>query len=277
MAEIATNVLHNVGNALNSVVVSAGLIGTKIRESKGRGLGDAVALMNGHAADLGDFMTRDEKGKRLPTYLTKLVAVLATEKSATLQELESLTKGIDHIRDIVTTQQSYAGATSLIEPVQVSELIEDSLRMNAGSLLRRRVSLVKHWPDVPQVMLDKHLMLQILINLIANALQAMDSVTDRPHRLALRARTIDGSEGRRLQIQVEDNGEGITRDNLSRLFTHGFTTRKRGHGFGLHSCALAASAMAGELKVHSDGPDKGAIFTLDLPLKEVPMKVSANR
>ena len=170
MAEIATNVLHNVGNVLNSVNVSAGLISSRIRETKAKGLVDAMQLMNEHVADLGDFLTRDEKGKRLPGYLNKLVATLATERGVLVEELESLTKGVDHIRDIVATQQSYAGETSLVEPVQVGDLVEDSLRMNADAVARRNVAVVKEWANIPQVLLDKHLMLQILVNLIANAL-----------------------------------------------------------------------------------------------------------
>jgi two-component system, NtrC family, sensor kinase len=273
MAEIATNVLHNIGNALNSVVVSAGLIGTGLRESKVKGFADAVKLMNEHSADLSVFMAT-ERGKRLPGYLTKLAEILFAEKTATAHELESLIKGIDHIRDIVTTQQSYAGTRSVVEPVEVGALIEDALRMNAGSLSRRRVSVVKHWPDVPEALLDRHLILQVLINLIANALQAMDGVTDRPPRLALRAQAIDSLQ--RLVVQVEDNGEGITKENLARLFTHGFTTRKRGHGFGLHSCALAAQAMGGEIRAESPGPGQGALFTLELPLNETEKKAVAN-
>jgi two-component system, NtrC family, sensor kinase len=276
MAEIATNVLHNVGNALNSVVVSTGIIGTKIRESRSKGFAGAVQLMHEHTADLGCFMTSDERGKMLPGYLAKLVANLAAERSAILEELDSLTKGIDHIREIVTKQQSYAGTATIIEPVQVSELIEDSLRMSAGSLARRQVVVVKHWPDVPEILLDKHLMVQILVNLIANALQAMDGVTDRPHRLSLRAQAVDGAAGRRLIVQVEDNGGGIATENLARLFTHGFTTRKQGHGFGLHSCALAARVMQGQLTAHSEGPGQGAIFTLDLPLRESANKAVVN-
>ena len=275
MAEIATNVLHNIGNALNSVVVSAGLIGTGLRESKLKGFADAVKLMNEHSADLSAFMST-ERGKRLPGYLTKLAEILFAEKAATAHELELLIKGIDHIRDIVTTQQSYAGARSIVEPVEVGALIEDALRMNAGSLTRRRVSVVKHWPDVPEALLDRHLILQVLINLIANALQAMDGLTDRPPRLALRAQATDGAQGRRLVVQVEDNGEGITKENLARLFTHGFTTRKNGHGFGLHSCALAAQAMGGEIRAESQGPGQGALFTLELPLNETEKKAVAN-
>jgi signal transduction histidine kinase len=268
MAEIATNVLHNVGNVLNSVNISTGLIGTRLRESKFKGLIDAVHLVNAHPADLGEFFTQDEKGKRLPGYLGRLVPTLQAERDAIASELASLEKGVAHIRDIVATQQSYAGSTSIVEPLEVSDLLEDALRMNAGGVARRQVAIVKDWTHVPPILLDKHLMLQILINLIANALQAMDSVTDRPHRLTLRA-NVGPQPHARLRIEVQDNGEGIPPENLPRIFEHGFTTRKKGHGFGLHSCVLAAKAMGGQLTVHSEGAGAGATFTLDLPAKEV--------
>jgi signal transduction histidine kinase len=264
MAEIATNVLHNVGNVLNSVVVSTGLIGSRLRESKTKGFVNAMRLMDEHRANLSEFLSQDERGKHLPDYLQKLVAILTAERTYLLGELESLNKGLDHIRDIVTTQQSYARApTSVLEPVLMSELLEDALRMNVGSLARREVSVVKHWPNVPEGLLDKHLILQIIVNLVANALQAMEPVTDRPRRLTLRAEKIDAL----IRVEVEDNGEGIAPENLTRLFTHGFTTRKGGHGFGLHSCSLAAKAMGATLRAHSDGPGQGARFTLDLPFK----------
>jgi PAS domain S-box-containing protein len=264
MAEIATNVLHNVGNVLNSVVVSTGLIASRLRDSKTKGFVDAMRLMDEHRADLGEFLSQDERGKRLPDYLQRLVATLTAERTYLLGELDSLNKGIDHIRDIVTTQQSYARApSSVLEPLLMSEVLEDALRMNLGSLTRRDVSVVKHWPNVPEALLDKHLLLQIIVNLVGNAVQAMEPVTDRPRRLTLRAEKIDGL----IRVEVEDNGEGIAAENLARLFTHGFTTRKSGHGFGLHSCALAAKAMGASIRAHSDGAGKGARFTLDLPFK----------
>lgn len=275
MAEIATNVLHNVGNVLNSVNVSAGLIGTKLRETKFKGLIDAVQLVNSHSADLENFLTKDDKGKRLPAYLGRLVPILEAERNTIASELDSLTKGVDHIRDIVATQQSYAGSASMVEPLEVRDLLEDALRMSAGNMARRHVTIVKDWANVPPILLDKHLMLQILINLIANALQAMDSVTDRPHRLILRT-SVSPEPLARLRIAVQDNGEGILPENLPRIFTHGFTTRKNGHGFGLHSCALAAKGMGGQMTVNSDGPGAGATFTIDLPVKEVPHKAAVN-
>ena len=269
MAEIANNVLHNVGNVLNSVNVSAGLVNSKMRESKAQGLAKAVQLINEHAADLGDFLTRDEKGKLLPAYLNKLVAALATEQQSVVEEMGSLIKSIDHIKDIVATQQSYAGASSVVEAVQVRDLLEDALRMNAGAMTRHRVTVIKEFADVPLLLLDKPRLLQILVNLIGNAKQAMDSVIDRPHQMTLRMDVAGLVDQRNLRVRVEDNGEGIAPENMARLFVHGFTTRKNGHGFGLHSCALAAKEMGGRLMAHSDGAGKGAAFTLELPIKLV--------
>jgi two-component system NtrC family sensor kinase len=267
MAEIANNVLHNVGNVLNSVNVSAGRVNSAMRDSKVHGLTMAVQLMNEHAANLGDFLTCDEKGKRLPGYLNKLVAALTAEQQTVVEELGSLTKSVDHIKDIVATQQSYSGAASVVEPVRIKDLLEDALRMHAGGLARHQVMVVREFAEIPPTPLDRSHLLQILVNLIANAKQAMNDVVDRPRRMRLGADV--GDDGRRLRIRVEDDGEGIAPENLTRLFAHGFTTRKTGHGFGLHSCALAAKEMGGTLTAASDGPGKGATFTLELPIQSV--------
>jgi two-component system NtrC family sensor kinase len=266
MAEIATNVLHNVGNVLNSVNVSAGLIGTQVRASKASGLARAVQMINEHAADLGDFLSHDDKGKQLPGYLGKLAETLAAEQASVLDELGQLGKSVDHIKDIVATQQSYAGASRLVEPVQIRDLVDDALRMNAGALARHDVTVVKEIAELPPVQLDRHRVLQILVNLISNAKQAMEAMVGQPHRMTLRVNVADGEAGRNLRICVEDQGEGIAAENLPRIFTHGFTTRQNGHGFGLHSCILAAHEMGGTLTARSDGPGLGAAFTFELPI-----------
>jgi NO-binding membrane sensor protein with MHYT domain len=267
MAEIANNVLHNVGNVLNSVNISAGLIHDMVRESKAQVLADSIQLMNEHSAHLGEFFSDDPKGKVLPGYLSKLVAVLAVERQNVVTELASLMRSIDHIKDIVLNQRSYAGTTSVIEATQISDLMEDALRIKASSLTRCEVSVIREFAEVPLLLLDKHLVLQILINLIGNAGQATEAVVDRPHRVKLCVDTVGGPGRSSLRVSVEDNGEGIPQENLARLFVHGFTTRKKGHGFGLHSCALAAKEMGGSLAVRSEGSGKGAVFTLELPAR----------
>jgi signal transduction histidine kinase len=263
MAEIATNVLHNVGNVLNSVNISADLVTRKLRTSKALGLGKAMQLINEHPHDLGEFITQDEKGKLLPGYLNQLVDAIAIEQQSITEELAQLSKSVDHIKDIVATQQSYAGASSLVEPLHVSDLLEDALRMNSGALTRHHVTVVKDYSDVPRVMGDKHRLLLILINLISNAKYAMSDLSDRPRQMTLGVKVVDNKT---LQVSVKDEGQGIAPENMTRIFAHGFTTRKEGHGFGLHSCALAAIEMNGHLCAYSDGPGKGALFTLQIPL-----------
>jgi signal transduction histidine kinase len=167
------------------------------------------------------------------------------------------------------TQQSYAGEACLAEPVHVEALLDDALRMNADSMDLRRISVVKELVTLPLLLLDKHLMLQILVNLIANAKQAMGLVSERPPQITMRVQITAAADEPRLRICVLDNGEGIAPENLTRLFVHGFTTRKGGHGFGLHSSALAAQTMGGTLTAHSGGLGTGAAFTLELPMQTV--------
>ncbi|HSV47074.1 MAG TPA: ATP-binding protein, partial [Ramlibacter sp.] len=266
MAEVANNVLHNVGNVLNSVNISADLVSSRIRESKAQGLAKAVQLMNDHAADLDVFMTRDEKGKLLPGYLAQLAAALAAERQSVLEELALLTRSVDHIKDIVTTQQAYAGTSSITEPVCIEDLLDDALRINAALTTLQRVSVVKEVAKLPPLLLDRRRLLQILTNLIGNAKQAVDGVQDRAHQITLEVDVADEADEPQLRIRVHDNGQGIAPENLARLFSHGFTTRKHGHGFGLHSCALAATEMGGSLTARSDGLGQGATFTLQIPI-----------
>lgn len=267
MAEIATNVLHNVGNVLNSVNISAGLISAQLRDSKRKGLTRAVGLMDEHADDLGEFLTHDAKGKLLPGYLRELAQALQHEQESMTEELGALLKSVDHIKDVVATQQSYAGTPRTIESLKVDELLDDALRMNAGALARHRVAIVKNLADLPELPLDRHRLLQILVNLISNAKHAMNDTVGQDPCITLVTRLVDVAGRSILSIEVTDNGEGIAPENLTRLFSHGFTTRKNGHGFGLHSCVMAAQEMGGSLTARSAGAGQGATFTLEIPIE----------
>jgi signal transduction histidine kinase len=180
-----------------------------------------------------------------------------------MEELENLSKNIEHIKDIVAVQQSYATHVGLIEPVQVIDLVEDALRMNAAGLERHEIHTTREYdPHPPVINADKHKILQILVNLIRNAKQACDDSGRIDKQLVIRVFNGDDS----VKISATDNGIGIPAENLNRIFNHGFTTRKNGHGFGLHNAALAAKEMGGLLYVSSPGPGQGATFTLELPV-----------
>ena len=265
MAEVATGVLHNVGNVLNSVNVSATLVADLVRRSKSPNVGKLSDLLNQNRADLGRFMVEDPRGKVIPTYLGTLAEALSQEQKAILHEIDSLHKNIGHIKDIVAMQQSYAKTSGVVETVSVPDLVEDALRMNAGSLARHDVEVVREYEARPVITVEKNKVLQILVNLIRNAKYACDESGRTDKRLVVRSR----ADASGVDIAVIDNGVGIPAENLTRIFNHGFTTRKQGHGFGLHSGALAAKEMGGALDVHSDGPGCGAAFTLRLPFAPV--------
>jgi len=264
MAEIATGVLHNVGNVLNSVNVSASLVTDKIRKSKVPGLAKASALMREHARDLGTYIAEDEKGKKLPSYLARLAEHLADEQGSILEELESLTKNVEHIKRIVSAQQSHAGTFGVTESVSIVDVVDAAISINVPSFERHGIQLVREYTDLPPTTIDKQKLLAILVNLIQNAKHAVFDGTCENRRLTLR---VGRSGDDHVRIEVIDNGVGIPSENLTRIFSHGFTTKDEGHGFGLHSAALAATEMGGGLSVRSDGPGKGATFTLEMPLE----------
>jgi len=263
MAEVATNVLHNVGNVLNSVNVSASLVTDRLKRSKAARLADVAALLNQHTQDLGAFLTVDERGRQLPAYLATLASQLHTERQSLLDELATLRANLDHIKDAVSMQQAYAKRCGVSESVVVTELVEDSLRMNAGALTRHQVVLERDFTAHPEIVTDKHKVLQILVNLIRNAKYACDESGRANKQVTVRVETVE----ERVRISVSDNGVGIAPEIMGRLFSHGFTTRKSGHGFGLHSAALSATELGGSLSAHSDGAGCGATFVLELPPK----------
>lgn len=264
MAEVATGVLHNVGNVLNSVNVASTCLADGIRKSKAASLEKVVALLKAHETDLGGYFTHDPKAKLLPDYLAKLSEHIAREQAAALQELAALQQHIDHIKEIVTMQQSFAKVSGLTEVLDVTELVEEALRINQHSISNHRLEIVRDFAPVPKITVEKHQVLQILVNLLQNAKQAC-KISDRDdRRLTLRVL----NAGDQVRISVSDTGIGIPPENLNRIFHHGFTTKKTGHGFGLHSSANAAKAMGGNLVAHSEGVGRGATFTLELPLRE---------
>jgi PAS domain S-box-containing protein len=270
MAEVATGVLHNVGNVLNSVNVAAGLITDKIRNSPVKKLLRAVDLMKQHAADLGAYITSDPQGKQLPAYFNTVASVLQSEEDSILTELGVLAKHVDHIKEIVRVQQTFAKSTQILETLNLAGLIDDALRISAPTSGAVPVKLNLNCPRSLNVSSDKHALLQILTNLIGNAYQAVRAAKSLDKQIAIRAAkgTRDGREI--FTIHVSDNGVGIDPQNVNRIFNHGFTTKENGHGFGLHSAANTAKRLGGSLEASSPGSDQGAVFVLTLPAsKEV--------
>ncbi len=265
MSEIATGVIHNVGNVLNSVNVSASLVARKTEQLAVRDLEMMVGVLNQHESDLAEFVSNDPRGKHLLPFLNELAKSLASQRGEIREELKSLETGIEHIIKLVRSQQAYAGKKGVFEATDLGEQLDEALTICEQSYgWSPDIEVVRELEELPAVPVDRHKLMEILVNVIQNARQSMDEAGGAK-RLVLRlARAGDGH----VRIEIQDSGLGIAPENLARIFNHGFTTREDGHGFGLHASANAATEMSARLNARSDGPGTGATFVLDLPLHE---------
>ncbi|WNG13824.1 AAA family ATPase [Cystobacter fuscus] len=262
MAEVASNVLHNVGNVLTSAVVNLEVMRKAVGSLRVGRVKQAGTLLVEHQEDLADFLTNNARGSHLPDYLSSLGEELMKQQTRLMEDMEAMNRHIEHIRAIVQVQQTYAKSSLMTEECELPLLVDDALRIQMAALQRHGVTVHRELSQVPRVRADKHKVLQILINLISNAKQALDPMPEGQRNLWVRMKT----EGPVVRIQVVDDGVGIAPEVKGKLFSHGFTTRKEGHGFGLHSSALAAQLLHGRLTIESEGPGKGAVTTLELPL-----------
>ncbi|MBW2603974.1 MAG: HAMP domain-containing protein [Deltaproteobacteria bacterium] len=269
MAEVATGVLHNVGNVLNSVGVITASMSKRIKESRVSYLSNLVNILEDHEKDLGAFFTKDDRGKRLPTFIAELSGNLADERKYLLKAVEKLSDHVRHIFEIVHLQQSCGKLSGLTEPVLINELVEDAVGINREALIRHEIDVRREYAHLPPVMFDRPKTLQILTNLISNAKFALSKNRHNNKILTLR---IKAPKNKMVRIEVSDNGIGIAEEGMTRIFNYGFTTRKEGHGFGLHSGSLAAKEMGGSLTADSAGLGKGATFTLELPFNPEEIK-----
>ena len=262
MAEIATGVLHNVGNVLNSINVSTNWLIRSRRNSAFQALAKVNTLIHDQGNNLGDFFTNNPKGKLLPKYLDSLLGSLENEQELELKELNELAEHVSHVNEIISFQQSYAKRIGVTEAVNLAAAIEGVLKMNTDSFKANRIQVLRNFHDDITLNLNKHKFLQIAINLITNAKHAVVASNNEPREIQV---TIEQAEGV-ATISVKDSGIGISAENMAKIFGHGFTTKKDGHGFGLHSSALAAKEMGGELSADSAGEGLGATFTITLPI-----------
>jgi len=264
MAQVATGILHNVGNVLNSVNISTNLLRDELSSNAHLGLLQRTADLIRQQGDRApQFIAEDARGRHIPGLIVEIGQGLGQCRAQLSRELASLAENVDHIKQIVAVQQSYAKAGGLLQSFDPTDLFQDALRVAHASLHRHHVQIHTDFPvERPSLHTDRHLALQILVNLVQNAIAAVKVRPAADRHVTLRLRVAAD----RLQFTVADNGVGIAPDDRQKLFQHGFTTRKDGHGFGLHSGALAAANLGGALTVASDGLDRGATFTLELPV-----------
>lgn len=265
MADVASSVLHNVGNVLTSINVSTD---TLLKTLKKPMVGDVcriASMFHENQDNLQAFLTEDPKGKQIPSYLGMVAESLSGSHHTIQSELDSLVKKVDHIKQVIMSQQDVAHAGSIREAAAVEDLMEQALLMGMPEPEKYGIRIVREYAQVPDIMTDRHHVLQILVNVITNAKNAMIEYPANSHCLTVRI-LLPADRTGSVRFEVTDTGCGIKAENLPRLFAQGFTTRKAGHGLGLHSASISAKNLGGVIQAWSEGEGRGATFVLDLPL-----------
>ena len=191
------------------------------------------------------------------------------QKNEILENLSSLTKNVDHIKEIIQMQQFYTGTGKQQDCVSLPELIENAIAINNAGLERNKIEVIREYEDFGNIFIDKHRIIQVLVSLIDNAEHALAESSNEPKQLKIRVTKADNNK---VKIEISDNGIGIRPEDLNKIFSKGFTTKSSGHGFGLHGCQKAAKDMQGNITVNSPGPGHGTTLTLEIPLKKIEVK-----
>jgi len=262
MAEVASDVLHNVGNVLNSINVSIGVVADLLKNSIVGDVGRISQLFHKHRDDLGNYLSSNPKGKQIPAYLEKLSAQLIEEQRVAIGELARLKENAQHAQHCVAAQQEVAKVIGITEAVSLVALVEEALAAKRELLETSQISVVREFEEIPLLIVDKHQVNEILADVIQNACQAMASSSMK--LLVVRAKLIPGPPDSVL-LEVEDSGVGIVADDLIKIFGQGYHAKDGGHGGSLHSGALMAKNLGGALRAHSAGIGYGATFSLELP------------
>jgi signal transduction histidine kinase len=261
MAEVATGVLHNVGNVLNSLGVSSSTVRARLRMSQLERLERVAALIDTNQHALGEFFVNDPRGRRLPEYLTALAGQLRQDVGDLDHELDAIDDHVHYLCKIVQAQQSFAKGSGAEEAVNVRELLETALTLKGQEL--RSAQITRDIPDLPEVWTNRYKLLQVVVNFVANASDAIAGNEPGKRQIAVRAHLT----GDWLEIAVQDSGVGMAAELLDRVWEFGFTTKTHDHGFGLHSSALAAQQLGGSVAASSAGPGQGACFSVKIPAR----------
>ncbi len=262
MAEVASDVLHNIGNVLNSINVSISVVADLIKKSMVGDVGRISQLLNKHQDDLGAFFSTSPKGKQIPAYLEKLSGQLVEEQRSAIAELERLRENAHHAQQCVASQQDLAKVKGITEPVSVIELMEEAVAANQEFLETSQIQVIREFHEIPSLIIDKRQVLEVMVDVIRNACQAMASVSTK--QLVVCAKLIPGPPDS-VCLEIQDSGCGIAPDDLVKIFGQGKTTEEGVRSMSLHNGALVAKNLGGALRARSQGVGHGATFSLELP------------
>ncbi|MDZ7814734.1 MAG: ATP-binding protein [Planctomycetota bacterium] len=258
MAHVASEVLHNIGNAVNSINVRLKNISESIEREK---LPSRLRRVADLYSENGDGETEQTAAAG---YMAALAEAVDKSRQQLIENVNFINEKLDHVSEIISLQQSVASVRGIIEKVNVKDLIVDAMEINREAITKRNIKVRFMFGEVPVIRVEKNKLIQVLVNIIKNAIEAIDSSDSERDEMVVSASYSKKTE--MVSIDVKDSGIGMTAEVRANLFKFGFTTKEQGSGFGLHSSYNLIKAMGGTINAQSEGKGKGATFSIELPL-----------
>lgn len=272
MAEIATEVLHNIGNVMNSANTSANMMVKIVNEDlNNRAVHYLDQLVRENQHHLGQWLDTDPKGLKVLPSLHQLCPILSESREAFFEESRIFASQLEHIREIVSAQSRLGDPLHVEDYFEIEAAVKSVIKMQGPIIRGIKLSVVNLMDRDIFLKASKSDFFQVMTNLLKNACEALhSSETDEAWEIQVRLYTAANMAC----IDVIDNGCGMDQATMDHLFQHGFTTKNTGHGFGLHYCRKAVQQMGGNLEAFSLGFGQGATMTLRAPIfdrKEDPL------
>lgn len=262
-ADMAAGILHNLGNAMTPIAVRVQMLRDRLKaaplEDLELALGelDASATMPERRSDLARFVELAS---------AELVALLRSIDEGVV----STAGQIEHVQQILTEQSRYSRVGGALERVDLERVVrEAALALSPALLAGIEISVDPSVRSIGSASGPRVTLAQIVGNLVLNAAESLSSQRTAGGRLTVRAFREAAGEPAVAHLTFEDNGAGIARADLARIFERRFSTKQRGTGLGLHWSANAVVALGGRLYAESPGAGQGATFHLLLPLAQV--------
>ena len=263
--EIVDTILHNIGNAINSVSVGIDTIHHQLTHDKLTPRLTALAnAIEQHQDNFGDYVKNDPQGQKVLPFILTLAADFNLAKQQWEQTIDRIRNRAGHIVDIIRTQNSYHGASTNRKDINLEVAIADAIKILQESIDKRQIQIQIDCKAAPEeIRIQESQFHQMLVNLIKNAVEAIDEFAksggreEAPH-IHIHAHISEDF----LCIEITDNGIGMAPEDTNRIFSAGFTTKEHGSGLGLHSSANFVIGSGGKIQAFSEGIGKGTTLQI---------------
>ncbi|MDE0448607.1 MAG: PAS domain-containing protein [Spirochaetaceae bacterium] len=267
--EVLDTILHNIGNAINSVAVGTGTIREELKEDQpSRGLHALAQAVAAHGDDWIDYLQNDPQGRQVRPFISSLAEQFSTQHDRVQRAVDRVAGRVAHIVDIIRTQRSLSGPAPLFKDVDLRQTVIDSVRVLQESLTRRAIELQVDCGSTPvSVRIQESRFHQMLVNLVKNAIEAIDEQGRTQEGFVRIAAHVKGGT---LHLEVTDSGIGLEPERLRTIFSPGYTTKAGGSGLGLHSAANYVIGSGGTIEALSTGIGRGTTMRIGLRLPPSP-------